>query len=295
MITRVVTDSTSYLPQRTRKDLGIDVVSLNVQIGEETLREDDIDNAVFYRKMAESKRFPMSSQPAVQELYGVFEKHVLAGAAVVGIFLSSKMSGTFSTALMVRDMVIEKYPGASIEIIDSMSNCMELGFSVLAAARAARSGKSPDEVADAARHVIGRSRFLFTPHCLDYLRKGGRIGSASALIGSVLQIRPVLTVVDGTTAVVDKVRTAAKAIELIMRTFLDDVARKGLGEVIVHHIDNELEGRRMAATLEKELGRPVELLPIGPVIGCHVGPGSVGIVYYTRDLREPAVAAVAAV
>lgn len=288
MRTQVITDSTSYLPEQVRREYNIEVVSLTVNFETESFREVEIDNATFYRKMAESKKFPSSSQPPVQDIYQAFENPVRAGNAVVAVFLSSEMSGTYSTALLVRDMIHEKYPAAVIEVIDSRSNCMEMGFAVMAAARAAQSGKSPSEVADAARHVIGRSRFLFVPDVLDYLKKGGRIGGAAALIGSVLQIRPVLTVVEGKTYVVDKVRTTAKAIETIVGTFLDDVRRKGAGEVVVHHISNELEGHRLAARIEKELGRAVEIVPIGPVIGCHVGPGSVGLAYYTRDLREPA-------
>lgn len=286
MITRVVTDSTSYLPRNIRREYAIDVISMKVNIDGETFAEDGLDNETFYRKMAESKRFPTSSLPPVQEMYDLFERHVKAGEAVVAVFLSAKMSGTHDMALMVRDMILERYLGADIRVIDSKSNSMELGFAVLEAARAARAGKSPAEVAEAAKHVIGRSRFLFTPHELDYLRRSGRIGGAAALIGSVLQIRPVLTVTNGETAVVDKVRTNAKAIEVIVRTFLEDVKNKGLGEVVVHHINNELEGRRLAALLEKEIGQPVDVVPIGPVIGCHVGPGSVGIVYYTCDLRD---------
>lgn len=294
MVTRVVTDSTSYLPRNIRREYAIDVISMKVTIDGETFAEDTLDNETFYRKMAESKRFPTSSLPSVQEMYDVFERHVQAGEAVVAVFISAKMSGTHDMALVAREMILERYPDADITVVDSKSNSMELGFAALGAARAARAGKPPAEAAEAAMHVMGRSRFIFAPHVLDYLRRSGRIGGAAALIGSVLQIRPVLTVNNGETAVVDKVRTNAKAVELIIRTFLEDVKNKGLGEVVVHHINSELEGRRLAAALEKELGRPVEVVPIGPVIGCHVGPGSIGIVYYTCDVREKVLDPIAA-
>jgi len=121
------------------------------------------------------------------------------------------------------------------------------------------------------------------PEKLDYLKKGGRLSSAAALIGSVLQIKPVLTVIDGAAEVFSKVRSAEKALDLILSTFLADVKEKGFGEAVVHHINNELEGYRLAARIEKELHVTPAIIPIGPIIGCHVGPGALGIAYYTKD------------
>ena len=283
MTVKIVTDSTSYLPRNLRRELDIDVISLNVHLGDESFREDEIDNHVFYQKMAACKQFPTTSQPAVQEFVTVFERHVQADEPVVAIFLSSKMSGTFSTASLARQMLLERYPQAEIEIIDSKSNSMEMGLAVLNAARAAKAGKTFAEVKAAAEHTIARSRFLFVPEKLDYLKKGGRLSSAAALIGSVLQIKPVLTVIDGAAEVFSKVRSAEKALDLILSTFLADVKEKGFGEAVVHHINNELEGYRLAARIEKELHVTPAIIPIGPIIGCHVGPGALGIAYYTKD------------
>lgn len=286
MTIRIVTDSTSYLPRNLRRELNIDVIPLNVHLGDESFREDEIDNHVFYKKMAACKQFPTTSQPAVQDFITIFERHVSAGEAVVAIFLSSKMSGTYSTALLARQMMLERYPQAEIEIIDSKSNSMEMGLAVLNAARAAKAGKTLAEVKIAAEHTIDRSRFLFVPEKLDYLKKGGHLSGAAALIGSVLQIKPVLTVTEGVATVFSKVRSIERALDLILNTFLSDVKEKGLGEVIVHHINNELEGYRLASRIEKELHVTPTIIPIGPIIGCHVGPGALGIAYYTKDASE---------
>ncbi|RJX17991.1 MAG: DegV family protein [Desulforudis sp.] len=284
MTVRIVTDSTSYIPYDLREELGIAVVSLSVSFETETFREEEIDNATFYQKMAASKRVPTSSQPTPYDFYSLFEESVRAGDPVVGIFISADMSGTCQSALTARKMVLEKYPEAVIEIVDSRSNCMELGFAVLAAARAAKASQPLEEVVRQARHVIERSRFLFVPETLEYLRKGGRIGGAAALLGAILQIRPILTVMDGKTEVFNKVRTKGRAIQAIVETFLMDVQQRGLGEVAVHHINSEAEGKKVAEMIKERLGKTVPVYSIGPVIGLHVGPGTVGVVYYTREM-----------
>lgn len=232
--------------------------------------------------MDESNEIPKSSQPSIEEMKNVFLNIAKDGYDIVGIFISSKMSGTYSTAHLVRDIVLEEYPNTNIELIDSRSNCMQMGFSAIQAGRAAKKGESIEKVVEEAKKVINSSRFLFVPETLKYLKKGGRIGSASALFGTILQIRPILTVENGETSVYDKVRTKKKAVEVILKKVLDDMTERGLGEVIVHHINCEEEGLNLAKRLEKELKIPVKIQSIGAIIGLHVGPGSIGVAYYTK-------------
>ncbi len=278
----IVTDSTSYLPAADRERYNIAVATLSVNFGSESYPEDGLESAWFYQRMATEAEVPTSSQPSVADLAAAFEHHVTAGSDVCGVFISSEMSGTFATAQLARDLVLESHPDARIELVDSRSNCMQLGFAVLAAARAADAGSQLDEVEQAARATIGRTRFLFVPHTLDYLRKGGRIGGASALLGSLLQIRPILTVVDGKTDVFGKVRTKRRALAEITTAVVADAGRAGgLEHLVVHHIDDEPEGRELVEMLEEATGREVPLHPLGAVIGLHVGPGTVGAVYQT--------------
>ncbi len=286
MAIKIVTDSTSYMPHHLREEYELSVVSLGVTIDSETLREEEIENSSFYDQMAKAKSIPTSSQPAPQEFYNVFEHHIKNNHAVVGIFLSSAMSGTYSTACMVKNMLLEKYPSARIEIVDSRSNCLELGFAVLAAARAAKADKSMEEVLAQAQFVMNRSRFLFVPDTLQYLQKGGRIGGAAALLGSLLQIRPILTVIDGKTALLSKVRKKERAIQEISKMFLSDIEQRGLGEAAIHHINFPREAQNLAQQLAEKTGTVLPIYPIGPVIGLHVGPGTLGIVYYTREKRD---------
>ena len=282
MAIKIVTDSTSYIADEYIKKYDIKLVSLNVIINGVSSREVDIENEVFYEEIKNSKEIPKSSQPIPNEMLNTFKEIVKDGDSIVGIFLSSKMSGTYSNANMIKDMILEDYPDADIHILDSKTNCMQMGFAVIEAARTASEGKSINEVINAANHVINNSRFLFTPETLEYLKKGGRIGGAAALFGNVLQIKPILTVVNGETSVFKKVRTRKKAIEEIVKTVLEEIESKGFGDIVVHHINCQEDGLKLAKALENKLGKKVEIQSIGPVIGVHVGPGSIGIAYYTK-------------
>lgn len=282
MAIKIVTDSTSYIADEYIKKYDIKLVSLNVIINGVSSREIDIENEVFYEEIRNSKEIPKSSQPIPNEMLNTFKEIVKDGDSIVGIFLSSKMSGTYSNANMIKDMILEDYPDAEIHILDSKTNCMQMGFAVIEAARTASEGKSINEVINAANHVINNSRFLFTPETLEYLKKGGRIGGAAALFGNVLQIKPILTVVNGETSVFKKVRTRKKAIEEIVKTVLEEIESKGFGDIVVHHINCQEDGLKLAKALENKLGKKVEIQSIGPVIGVHVGPGSIGIAYYTK-------------
>ena len=282
MAIKIVTDSTSYIPEEFINKYDISVVSLNVIMNGESIREVDLDNETFYSKMEESTEIPSSSQPSPDEIYNTFENIIKEGNSIVGIFISSDMSGTVSSAHLIQHMLLEKYPTAHIELVDSRSNCMQMGYVAIEAAKAAAAGKSMEEVIDVCTSVINNSRFLFTPDTLDYLKKGGRIGGASALLGTLFQIKPILTVCDGKTTVFTKVRTKKKAVDTLVTTLVNDLQGKELGGVIVHHINCQDEGLSLAAKIKKQLGVDVQIDTIGPIIGLHVGPGSIGVAYFTK-------------
>lgn len=280
---KIITDSTSYIPSELLKKYDITVISLNVFINHQSLEETSLSNETFYQDMARADEIPKSSQPSPEVFYQTFEKFVKEGHHIIGIFISSEMSGTYSSALSIRAQLLETYPQAKIEIIDSRSNCMQLGYAVLAAAKAAHHHKPFEQVVAAAYDVIQHSRFLFTPDTLTYLKKGGRIGGASALLGTLLQIKPILTVSDGKTEVFTKVRTKKKAVDALVQGLMKDLETRDLGDVIVHHINCPEEGKALAQRLSDLLHRSVQIQSIGPVIGLHVGPGSIGLAYYTIE------------
>ena len=281
MSIKIISDSTCYLPKEYISKYEISIASLNVLLNGNSYREVDLSNDWFYNEMSKSSAIPTSSQPSVEELYNIAESLVKDGHDIVGIFLSSDMSGTFSTSNLVKNMILENYPNAKIVMIDSRSNCMQAGFAILEAAKAASENKSLDEVVSIAKNVIENSKFIFVPETLEYLKKGGRIGGAAALFGSLLQIKPILTVEDGKTTVFTKVRTKKKAIDKIVNTVLEQNSKTPIKDIIIHHINCESEGQELADRLKSSLGLDsIKIQSIGPIIGLHVGPGSIGVAYH---------------
>ena len=281
MSIRIIADSTCYLPKEYIDKYNVSIVSLNVLLNGKSYRETDLENDWFYKEMSKSPSIPTSSQPSIDDFYKAIESQVKEGHDIVGIFLSSDMSGTFSTSNLVKEMILEKYPNANIVMLDSRSNCMQAGYAILEAAKAAADNKSLDEVVSIAKSVIENSKFIFVPDTLDYLKKGGRIGGAAALFGSLLQIKPILTVTDGKTTVLTKVKTKKKAIDKIIDTVMEQNLKSPIKGLIVHHINCESEGQELANKLQDKLGiSNIKIQSIGPIIGLHVGPGSIGVAYH---------------
>lgn len=281
---KFITDSTSYLPKTLIGDYPIQIVSLSALIDDEIFIETETDNKSFYAHLGKGGSFPKSAQPSLDEMMRAFEEAAISGDEVIGTFLSSEMSGTYQTACMIKTQLIEKYPDAKIELVDSRTNCMQLGFCVLYGAELAAKGKSIEDVAQNMREYVHQSRFIFLPETLDYLKMGGRIGGAQAILGNIMQLIPILTVKDGRTEVLQKVRTKKKAVNTLMQIALDDIAKYGLKNIVVHHIEAYDEGLLVAKQLEEALGVKILVVDIGPVIGTHVGPGAIGIAY---DLKRP--------
>lgn len=281
MSVKIMTDSTSYIDEKLRRDLDIKILPLYVSFPDESIKETEIENEAFY-EMMEQKGIPLSSQPTIGELYEEMLGIVSKGDDLLCIFLSSDMSGTYNSACKVREEVLEEYKDAKIYILDSRSNSMQLGFTAIVAARAAIDGKDIDEVVKISEQNIKKGRFLFIPDNLEYLKKGGRIGGGGALIGNILKIIPVLTVKDGKTNILKKVRTKAKAVKEMIDKVLEDDLEYCVKEIIVHHINCYDEAKELANKLKEKLKLNVSIVDIGPVIGLHVGPGAIGIAYYTE-------------
>jgi len=273
MSTKFVTDSTAYIPKEVLESLDIKVLSLSVSFGDEIYKETEITNQFFFEKLDQSEFFPKSSQPTLAEVEETFENILIAGHDLVGVFLSSDMSGTFQSACMIASDLRDKYPDRRIEMIDSRSNCMQLGLAVLKGAEMVT--ETFDIVVEKVKHVTTHSRFVFIPDTMEYLKRGGRIGSAKALLSSVLQIKPILTVAEGKTAVIGKVRTRKKAIQAMINIFREDQEKGKITGGYVHHIHCADDAKKFS----DQLGEAFDLTAIGPVIGTHVGPGAIGVAY----------------
>ena len=272
---RVITDSTSSIPADIREGLGIEVLSLVINRGGKSYVEAETDLDAFYQDIYEMvDDIPTSSQPSPEDAKELLERIQADGDEALGIFI-----GTFETFLRMAREVAQGHPGFKFAVIDSMTNCMELGHAVLAAAQAARDGQDLQACAAAAENTLYSGRFLFTPESLRFLEKGGRIGRAAALIGNVMSIAPILTVKDGEASTAGKTRTQKKAMAKIVKMWQEDVAACGLKNLTVHYIGSKAPAEEWAEEVINPLaGFRARVVPASPVIGVHVGP-AVGIAY----------------
>lgn len=280
---RVITDSTSYIDESVQRDLNIQVLQLSVHFPDESFKENEVDQDYFYNKVEQTGIIPTSSQPSQGEIYRAFRDILSKGDDILGIFISSAMSGTYATALKTREPLLREFPGAKIEIVDSCTNCMALGLQVISAAEVVQAGGGMEDALEAAAETRKNIHFYFVPETLEYLKKGGRIGTASALLGTILRIRPILTVdmEKGMTHLLEKARGASAAIGRMLELLEEDCRKKGLKALIVHHINAAEKGRQLRDVLAEKYQIPVGLCSIGPVIGIHTGLGTIGFVYCT--------------
>ncbi|MGI6413176.1 MAG: DegV family protein [Syntrophomonadaceae bacterium] len=280
---KVVTDSTSYIENHIKTSLDIYTVNLSVNFPDESLDETKVSYDYFYDKIDRENIIPTSSQPTLGQIFEVFRTIIRQGHEVLAIFISAQMSGTYLSAISAKQMILQEYPEARIEIIDSKTNCMALGIQVIEAAKAAINGLSMEDIIEKVLDLRDRIHFYFVPATLKYLIKGGRIGGASALIGPLLKITPILFVNNGQTDVFERLRGTKKAVERMILKLQQDAADYGLEHLLVHHINDEQQGQVLAERLGKLYQQNITALPIGPVIGLHVGPGTVGLVYSTKS------------
>jgi DegV family protein with EDD domain len=271
---RIVTDSTSDLPPELCQRLGIEVVPLNVHFGEVAYRDQiDLDADQFFRLLAQSTELPKTSQPAVGLFEEAYARLSADGSAIVSIHLSSKLSGTIHSAELARDTQRAR---CLVEVIDSDSASLGLGLIVMAAAELANQGADQRQVVSLVRRLAANVHILFVVETLEYLQRGGRIGRASGLLGTLLNIRPVLKLEEGEVRPVEKVRTRSKALDRLVEfvELFPDIEQLA----IVHNAappDVETLLRRL------ELFYPRERILVGrygPVIGTHAGPGGIGVV-----------------
>ena len=285
----VVTDSTAYLPPDLVDQYDIEVVALYVALAGHSGREGrDIEPAEVARALGNRGEQPVStSRPTPGDFVAAYRRRLDAGAdRVVSVHLSAELSGTWDAARLAAAQVGEHV----VTVIDSRAAAMGTGFAVLAAARAAERAADADEVADAARETAARTRTFFVVDTLEHLRRGGRIGSAAAIVGSALAVKPVLHMVDGRVVPLEKVRTFGRAQGRLVQRAVE-AAGDGPVSLAVHHLSSPERAERVAGELRERLPALTELhvSELGAAIGAHVGPGAVGIVV-SPHAREAAPA-----
>ncbi|MGW8376162.1 DegV family protein [Streptomyces sp. ODS28] len=275
----IVTDSTAYLPQAALHRHRIEAVPLTVVLGDQALEEGSEISARSLADALRERRPVTTSRPSPQTFADAYRAAAGAGAeGVVSLHLSSEISGTYDAALVAaRDAPVP------VRVVDTGMVAMALGFCALAAAEAAEAGGSLDEaVAAAEKRAEGTSAYFYVD-TLDYLRRGGRIGAAQALLGSALAVKPLLELSEGRIGMLEKVRTAGKAIARLEELVIE---RAGSAEVdiAVHHLAAPERADRLALGLRERVPGLAELhvSEVGAVIGAHTGPGLLGAVVSPR-------------
>jgi len=274
VVVRIVTDSTADLTQEQQQAAGIAVVPLNVHFGDQVFRDHvDLTTDEFFRRLKASAQLPRTSQPAV----GVFEEAYRAlrqnGDEIVSVHLSSKVSGTYNSALMAAKGVDEH----AIEVVDSLSTSMALGFMALEGAKLARAGRDRASITERLRALVPKARVICVVDTLTYLERGGRIGKARALLGSLLNVKPILQLKDGEVVPLGRARGRPQALGKLVEL----LERDGhVSQLAIMHgaapADAEQLREQVAASYP---GLDILLTEIGAVLGTHTGPGVIGFTY----------------
>ena len=271
---RVVTDSTSDLPAATSGRLGISVVPLSVRFGDEMLSDGvQLDSAGFWSRLATTTSMPETAAPSAGSFMDAFLAAADDGAdGVVAVTLSSRLSGTYQSAAIAAENVADRIP---VRVVDSGTVSMALGIVAMAAAEAALAGASLEAVAAVTAETATRVEVVVALDTLEFLQRGGRIGKAQALIGGMLDIKPLITVEDGVVTAAGRVRTRSKArLAILERARQNDRAPR---MAVIHGAADDVD--EFTAAVREIVGDRVTVAALGPVVATHAGPGTIGIAY----------------
>jgi DegV family protein with EDD domain len=284
----VVTDSTSYLPQALVERHGIAVVPLYVVFGgDRTVPEVEItDYPAFFEELRTAEKLPTTSQPSVGDFTAVFEPLLADGGEVVSVHISGGLSGTPEAARQAKDALTRDGKGGErIEVVDSTTAAGGLGFMVLAAVKAASDGGSAAQVAAHVAEARKELRLWFAIDTLEFLKRGGRIGAASAWIGSTLRVKPILTVENEMTPV-ERVRTSTRMFERLLE-YAHGCAESGADAWSAQHINAPDQCGALVERCREIFGsEPTIVSEIGPVLSAHTGPGLLGMGAIPRHFVE---------
>ncbi|HYM65841.1 MAG TPA: DegV family protein [Patescibacteria group bacterium] len=275
----IVTDSTADLPRELVASRGITIVPLTLHLdGQSLLDGVDITPAEFYRRLPVASTHPTTSQPSPGRFANVYSELLTSHESVVSIHISETLSGTYASAVQGAAMTDSN----RVQVIDSHVVSMSLGLVTLAASAMAARGDDGASIVASIRAMTPHVETYFSVATLEFLRRGGRIGRASALLGSVLQVKPVLCIRDGQVTPLERVRTFERALNRIVE--LTGAVDRGKGVcVIVGHADAAADAEAVARKLEP-IAETLLIQPLGPVVGAHAGPGVVGVGCYPAEL-----------
>jgi len=274
----VVTSSMACLPQTLVDQYQIHIIRPFVVWGGESFRDGaDLTPTEFYHLLRESKITPTTATPSLGEFVEAYEEAGRGAEAVVAIYISRELSYMYELG----GQAAREISSVPVQVIDSRSIAMAMGFVVLAAARAAGEGAGLQEVIEAAQMVIGKVNLFFVLDTLEYLHRGGRIGGAAALVGSVIQLKPILYLREGKIDVLEKPRTKGRAVRRMVEIMAERAEKRPVHASILHAdaLEKAQELRDVVASRFDCL--ELYITDITPVVGVHTGPGTLGLAFYT--------------
>lgn len=273
----LVTDSSSDLTREIYQENGITVVPLTVHFGDESFIDTvEINSSEFFDKLKRSQVMPKTSQPSPADFVAVYQRLLKSHDFVFSVHISSKMSGTVQSAQIAAETVNPDV----IEVVDGRAVSLVTGLMVLEAAEAIRQGKSVDDVRESIQHVMGSFGLYWTLDTLEYLQKNGRIGRATAFIGGLLSIKPIMSIEEGEIAGVERVRGSNRVFPRILELMHSRIRPGAPIDVIVLHADDEPRGKRWLADVKSEFNcRRTWLTDCGPIVGTHAGPGTIAVAW----------------
>lgn len=281
---KIVTDSSAHLPLEQRQKHDITVVPLNAIFGDKVYKDEiDLTTEQFYEMLPRAKEHPKTSQPSAGEFAQVYRPLLEAGREIVSIHLPSKLSGTYASACAAKAELENQFKKAlPLTIVDTPWLSMALGLLCIAAAQAAEAGKSREEVVAAINALIPKLNLIFVLDTLEYLRRGGRIGGAKAMLGTLLNVKPMLQIENGQVEPLEQLRSRAKALKRLIEVMEERVERKSVHVSVLH-----AQAPDDAEVLAKEVRAKFDckefyMTEIGPVIGIHSGPKAIGLAFYAE-------------
>jgi DegV family protein with EDD domain len=280
MSIKIVTDSTSDIPKSMAEKYGIEVVPLNIHFGDSVYKDGiDLTTEEFFDKLINGPHFPSTSQPSIGEFVETYERIAETGDEIISVHISSKLSGTYNSAEQASKQLQGKI---NVHLVDTQQVTITVGLSAISAAKVIKEGGSATEAVAASISTASRSNFYALFDTLEFLAKGGRIGKAQSMLGSLLKIRPLLMLEDGVVAPFSKARSKQSGLKKMEKTI------RSLGEAeeiaVIYSTDSE-EAKNIARNLSDLLPPNKEplILKVGPVIGTHAGPGLVAVGLITKQ------------
>ncbi len=278
----ILTDSTANIPSEIISQYNVISVPLEIIWGKEVFEDGvTLQPTEFYQRLVKAKELPTTSQPAVGKFSKILQELVAREFDVLGIFFSSKLSGTYQSAMQAMEMLPEE-ERKHVSLLDSQTTTLAMGFQILAAARLAETGGSLNECQATATYVRENSGIYFMVDTLEFLQRGGRIGKAQRFLGTALGTKPILYMNNGEITPLDRVRTKQKALDYLVDIVVEKCDAKKQIRLVCAHA-NSPEDARNVLTKASDILHPVEALSgdLSPVIGSHVGPGTIALGFST--------------